>query len=396
MMNGMKRSVLRVGLLSLLAGACGLFLSYDLRACPFCGAASLTLAEQLSTADGAVLVQWSGGVKDEGEEKPGSTTYEIIRALKGPESLKKGGKIEMPRYRGGKPGDLFLLLGTKGEQIEWGSPMEVTESSFNYVAMAPTPETPTAKRLAYFVNYLENPDQAISNDAFAEFANAPYKDVVAITDKMSKENLRKWILDKNVPATRLGLYGMMLGLCGTPEDSKLLEEKIVEKTEDFRLGIDGIMGGYLLLTKDQGLKVIEDSKFSDPKVPFAETFAAMQAIRFMWTYAEGVISRDRLRQSMRMLLERPELSDLVITDLARWKDWEVLDRLFGMYDKEEYDIPSIKRAIVRYYLVCSRDVPKETGMEPGPHVASAKKYLAQLRDKDPKTVSDAERFFIAP
>jgi len=395
-MKSLKRTGLRVWLVLAVAAIGGVLATSETRGCPFCGAASLTLAEQLSTADGAVLVQWSSGVKEEGEEKPGSTTYEIIRALKGPETLKKGEKIEMPRYRGGKPGDLFLLLGTKGETIEWGSPMEVTETSFNYVAMAPTPETPTSKRMEYYVKFLENPDPTISNDAFAEFANAPYKDVVAITDQMPKEDLRKWIQDKNVPPTRLGLYGMMLGLCGTPEDAKLLEAKIVEKTDEFRLGIDGIMGGYLLLTKDAGLKVIEESKFTDPKVPFAETFAAMQAIRFMWTYAEEVIPKDRLRQSMRMLMTRPELSDLVITDLARWKDWSVRDQLFSMYGQEEYNIPSIKRAIVRYYLVCSKDVPKEEGKEPGEHVAAAKSFLALLREKDPKTVSDAERFFIAP
>jgi len=395
-MKSLKRTGLRVWLVLAVAAIGGVLATSETRGCPFCGAASLTLAEQLSTADGAVLVQWSSGVKEEGEEKPGSTTYEIIRALKGPETLKKGEKIEMPRYRGGKPGDLFLLLGTKGETIEWGSPMEVTETSFNYVAMAPTPETPTSKRMEYYVKFLENPDPTISNDAFAEFANAPYKDVVAITDQMPKEDLRKWIQDKNVPPTRLGLYWMMLGLCGTPEDAKLLEAKIVEKTDEFRLGIDGIMGGYLLLTKDAGLKVIEESKFTDPKVPFAETFAAMQAIRFMWTYAEEVIPKDRLRQSMRMLMTRPELSDLVITDLARWKDWSVRDQLFSMYGQEEYNIPSIKRAIVRYYLVCSKDVPKEEGKEPGEHVAAAKSFLALLREKDPKTVSDAERFFIAP
>ena len=88
--------------------------------------------------------------------------------------------------------------------------------------------------------------------------------------------------------------------------------------------------------------------------------------------------------------------DLVITDLARWKDWSVRDQLFSMYGQEEYNIPSIKRAIVRYYLVCSKDVPKEEGKEPGEHVAAAKSFLALLREKDPKTVSDAERFFIAP
>ncbi len=33
---------------------------------------------------------------------------------------------------------------------------------------------------------------------------------------------------------------------------------------------------------------------------------------------------------MRMLLDRPELADLVIADLARWEDWSVQDKLMAM------------------------------------------------------------------
>ncbi|MFO1019643.1 MAG: hypothetical protein U0903_02910 [Planctomycetales bacterium] len=250
--------------------------------------------------------------------------------------------------------------------------------------------------MSYYLKYLENPDTTIANDAFAEFANAQYKDVAALKKEMSPEKLRSWIGNKDVPQTRLGLYGMMLGLCGQDQDAKLLEKKITENTDEFRLGIDGIMGGYLLLTKDQGLSVIENSKFVDSKVPFSETFAAMQAIRFIWTYGDGTISPDRLRQSMRMLLERPELTDLVIADLARWKDWSIMSKLMGMYGQGAFDIPSIKRAIVRYMLVCSKDIPKEKDAKPGPHVALARKNLEELRAADQKTVSEAERFYISP
>lgn len=58
---------------------------------------------------------------------------------------------------------------------------------------------------------------------------------------------------------------------------------------------------------------------------------------------------------MHLLLERKEMADLVITDLARWKDWSIQDRLMTMYSDENYDIPAIRRAIVRYLYYCSQE-----------------------------------------
>ena len=183
--------------------------------------------------------------------------------------------------------------------------------------------------------------------------------------------------------------------------------------DDLRLGIDGMIGGYLLLTGDAGLDVIVRTKLGNPDVSFSETYAAMQALRFMWTYGNGVIDRDRLRKAMRLPLDRSELTDLVIADLARWKDWEIQPRLMQMYDEETY--PTVKRAIVRFMLVSSRP-PKskpakrraaaassvsESGKEVATnaaesepaHVAQSRQYLAILRTRAPKIVSDCERFF---
>ncbi|MBI5759393.1 MAG: hypothetical protein HZA46_12815 [Planctomycetales bacterium] len=373
-------------------------------ACPFCSAPSLTLTEQLAKADAAVQVQWAGGDKGDGKEKFGNTVYEVIQVLRDVDKkLKKGDRITLERYRAGKKGDLSLLLGSKLETLEWGSPLEVSETSFNYVVQAPSPESAPDKRLAYFLKFLEFSDPLVSNDAYAEFANAPYKDIVLLSKQMPRDKLRKWLTDPNLSATRIGLYGLMLGLCGEESDAKLMEEKIKLSSEEFRLGIDGVMGGYLLLTGNDGLKVIEQSKFQNKKVPFSETYAAMQALRFMWTYGDGRIPKDRLQASMRLLLDRPELADLVISDLARWKDWTVIPKLMAMYGDGEFNVPSIKRATVRYMLACTKDVPKP---EPGaasiqkttetPHVAEATKSLETLRQKDPKTVSEAERFFFLP
>ncbi len=382
-----------------------------LAACPFCSAPSLTLSEQVAQSDAVILVKWVSSRKTE-DQKPGSTTYQIEQVVRGPKTLlKKGGQITLVRYRTGKKGDLFLLMGTRGTVIEWGSPLEVSQASFKYIAQAPLPKEAPAKRLVYFLNYLEFPDQLVANDAYAEFANAPYKDITLSAKTMSRERVRQWIQDPDTPVTRLGLYGLMLGLCGNPEDAQLMRQKITTPTDEFRLGIDGVMFGYLLLTGDKGLDVIDrmklettvvidengnkvlDKEGNTKPLPFSETYAAMQALRQFWTYGNGRIDKDRLKQSMRILLDRSELADLVVADLARWKDWSVQDRLMELYGVDEYDIPSIKRSIVRYMLVSVKDIPQGGGTPEPKHVVKGRKHLKTLEKKDPKTVREAKRFF---
>lgn len=397
------------------------------RACPFCSAPSLTLTEQLSGADSAVLVKWIGGAPAKATDA-GSTDFEVIEVVRQPAAgkLQKGTKINLIRYRSGKMGDLFLLLGTLGGgNIEWGSPLEVTQAGYDYMKNSPKPDEPAVKRLSYFLKYLENSDQMIADDAFGEFANASYADVVQLSKEMPREKLRHWVEGKPLPRSektagdqsssnatvspgRIGLYGMMLGLCGNADDAKMMEEKILETKEEFRLGIDGVMGGYLLLTGDKGLAILEEKKLKDKKAPFSETYAAMQALRFMWQYGDNRIEHDRLRKSMRILLDRPELADLVIADLARMKDWSVQNQLMELYEAEAYNIPSIKRAIVRFTLAAAKDTgaKKEEGSgETGSaaavaqtavpeHVTKALACLEELEKRDPKTVHEAKRFFL--
>jgi len=420
-------------------------------ACPGCNPTSVPLSEQFEQADVVVLAKWVSATRSNGRTA-GTTTYELVSALKAPNeapakksgekvgstrplqlsatsptneagekpaetktpalvNLEPGEKITLIRFRAGKKGDQFLLTGSRTTAIEWNSPLQATDATYAYIANLPKRSQPTRERLAYFMDYLEHPDQLISSDAYSEFAVAPYKVIAPMADIMPREKLRTWVTSTDTPGAHMGLYGLMLGLCGTPDDVTLFEQQVFQSSQEFRLGIHGLTSGYLLLTGTEGLDRLDRLKLSAKYVldadgnpvldkngektplPFTETYAAMQALRFMWTYAEGRIPQERLRESMRLLLERPELADLVITDLARWRDWSVQDRLMDLYGAEEYNIPSIKRAIVRYMLVGSKFKPTGKDEKPPAHVERAKKHLDQLREQDPKTASDAERFF---
>lgn len=378
--------------------------------CPFCDAPTLVMAEQIQMCDHLLLGKWVGGEKST-ELRGGSAKFEVIDVgfSKG-NRFKSGQVVEIPQYIAGSKTATYTLMGPEERLEDWHSPMEVTDEGWKYLSKMPVPVTdPKAQseRLKYFIPYFEHPDQFVSNDAFSEFAAAPYDVIVQIKDQLPREKILKWLTDPKTAVTRIGFYGLMAGLCGQPEDAALLEKKIVTLDADFRLGIEGVMAGYLLLSGEQGLVVLEDTKMrtkvasnaegKEIPLPFSETYAVMQALRFMWTYEPDHLPKERLKQSMQILLDRPELADLVITDLARWKDWSIQDRLMAMYDDEKFSIPAIRRAIVRYLYYCSQDKGEATGEEvaaPTETALKAQENLKILEEKDPKTVGDAKRYLI--
>ncbi|QDU11945.1 hypothetical protein [Gimesia aquarii] len=366
-----------------------------LHACPFCSGPSRTLTEQLSESEITVLAKWIETKKGT-LEKSGNTLFEIKKVIRKSDKdhLDVGGQIIINRHRSGKRSQLFLLLGTNETSMNWKNLIPITETCFQYISQAPPAKEQTSKRLRYFLKFLEHSDPMIANDAFAEFANAPYEKITPLAKELPRKKIRTWIVSPDTPVVRLGLYGLLLGLCGQESDIAFMESKINEPVKKVRFGIDGLISGYLLQTGADGLNKIEQTKFVSETVPYSETKAAIQALYFMWAYGNERISKERLRKSMRLLLDRPELTDLVIADLARWNDWSVLDRLMQMYQTEDYNNSSIKRAIIRYLLVASKGRNKK-GIGADPNTAGkAKQLLKKLREKDPKTVKSAERLFI--
>ena len=359
--------------------------SSRIAACEYCGGTRQTLSEEFANSDAVVLVQWKAGRAPTG--MLGNTTFSVIEIARGPKDvLKKDDQIKITQYRAGKKGDLFLLFGTQGKEIEWNNPLEVSETTYQYIAQAPSLKAPTNKRLEYFVKFLESSDQLISNDAFGEFANAPYEDIVKIQHKLDRVKIAKWLADPDTLPNRLALYGLLLGLCGNDDDARMMLAKINLPPAGFPLGMDGLISGYLVLAGEKGLDAIDASKLQNKNASFSEVYAAAQGVRFLWTYGNGRISQDRLRKSMRGLLDRPEIVDLVIADLARWEDWSVMDRLMKNYGKGDYSQLGVKRAIVRYMLAAAKANAQQA--------EQANANLAKLRQQDPALVKAAERSFL--
>jgi hypothetical protein len=369
-----------------------------------------TLTEQRDEADVAVVAKWvSSREPDLSTGFPGESTFNVMDSLRDTlGTYGVGVQFSLQEPCEGSPGELFLIFGINERAeparaecdesvrndrlVNWSTPESLSDAGREYILHAPAKDD-TATRLEFFADFLEHADELIARDAFAELALAPFHQLRTLQHRPDAATLRGWIEDPDLDVTRLGLYGVLLGLVGGQGDAEYLKQRISEPTTEFRLGIDGVIAGYLLLTGEAGLAVIDETKLKDPDGEFSETYAAMTALRFFWSETPGRIPDERLRESMRLLLNRSELADLAITDLARWKDWSVTDRLMELYDDSDYDIPSIKRAIIRFYLVESHfETDPETGKRSEYAVRSAQ-HLDNIRARDPDLIKQVERFY---
>jgi hypothetical protein len=65
-----------------------------------------------------------------------------------------------------------------------------------------------------------------------------------------------------------------------------------------------------------------------------------------------------------------------------------MDRVVTLYDDKAYNAAGFKRAAILYLLAASKAKPA------GPHIAAAKKHLAEIRQRDPKNYRAAVRLAI--
>jgi hypothetical protein len=257
----------------------------------------------------------------------------------------------------------------------------VSEKVIDYVkTIVKLPEDPI-KRIEFYHEYLENTEAILARDAYDEFASAPYDDLKKLKPKMNREKLLGWIDDNSLPPDRKRLYLVLLGICGKPEDAKFLESLLRSEDPNKRAGLDAMIACYVTLLGDDGLKLIDELFLANKKSQYADTYAAIMALRFHGTDG-GIISKERVLKSMQLILQRPELADLVIPDLARWEDWSQIDRLVELFKTADEKSSWVRVPVINYLRAC-----------PKPE-ASAK--LDELKELDPAAFKRATSFFPVP
>lgn len=238
-------------------------------------------------------------------------------------------------------------------------------------------EESIGKRLRFFFDYLDSADLEISNDAYKEFGNADYKDYKEMSKDLPAERVAEWLKNEKTPAYRYGLYASMLGHCGKAKHADLLRKMLDDPAKRLGSGVDGMLAGYIMLKPKEGWAYTCDI-LKDGKKEFMVRYAALRAVRFLWDSRPDLIGKKELKKGMSVLLEQSDIADLVIDDLRKRQCWDMAGRVLDLRTSKSYDIPIVRRAVLRFALGC-KDQNK-----------AADAYVAEQRKKDAQMVADAE------
>jgi hypothetical protein len=375
----------------LIAVLAGLLLVSPGGACPFCGMQGQTLTGEVAQAK-LVLYGTLSNADQRANNGDGSTDLAVETAIKNELEGKKdnpladGTKVvQLARYvpppaRADADKYRYLVYCDvfKGKIDPYRVlPVLKNGDMAKYLlgALAHKDEK-IGKRLRFFFDYLDNPDLEISNDAYKEFGNADYKDYRDMAKDLPAERVAKWLTDEKTPAFRYGLYASMLGHCGTAKHAELLRKMLDDPAKRLGSGVDGMLAGYTMLKPKEGWAYTRDI-LKDPKKEFMIRYAALRAVRFLWDSRPDLVSKKELQEGMGLLLEQSDIADLSIDDLRKRECWDMADRVLALQKTKAYEIPIVRRAILRFALSCK-----------GNKAAAA--YVDEQRKKDAQMVADAE------
>lgn len=349
-------------------------------ACPFCSAVAQTLRQEMEAMDAVVIAT---AIQSDATRNAdtGEVAMKIESVLKGAEHVEVGKEVNAVYFGDVARGRRFLLSGVDPNDMQW-SCLPLTRRAEAYVAKIPElAKQEDATRLRFYMQYLEDEDSMLSRDAYDEFAIAPYAAVQELKSDMDRAQLIEWIGDEEMSPDRKRLYLTMLGVCGTKDDVPMLQEMLMSTQKTARSGLDALIACYLTLSGEEGLSLIDEEFLVNKKASYADTYAAIMAIRFHGTEG-GVIARSALVESLHHILDREDLADLVIPDLARWQDWSQVEKLKDLFLAADANNNWVRVPVINYLRAC-----------PKPEAAEA---MEELKKVDPESVRRANTFFAIP
>ena len=348
-------------------------------ACSFCGgnvSSRNTLREEFAQAKAVV----SGTLKNpkvNGDGVSGTTEFHFDKTLKADAILGKQSALVLPKYfpvvGDTPPGYLFFFDSRDGKpDAVFGVPSTPAVTD-HLAAVAKLDPKDATKRLAFYFGQLDSADATVSTDAFLEFAKASDLEVIAAKAALDPKRLQKWLADPNTPTERIGVYAMMLGLCGGKEHAATFAAILKRADKTVKENYGGLLAGYALLDPPAAWAELR-AVATDGKRPFEERYSALSGAKYLQAN-RAKESRKEVLDLYRDLVSDTDFSDLAIEDLRRWGWWDLTADVFKRFDAPGQPI-IVKKAVVRYAITCPDDV--------------AKTFLAGVRKADPKLVEKVE------
>ncbi|MGI9469889.1 MAG: hypothetical protein ACR2NZ_00050 [Rubripirellula sp.] len=340
---------------------------------------SQTLRQEMTAMDAVVIATATQSDLTRNKET-GEVMMKVEKVLKGSDLIEVGQDVRAIYYGEVSVGRKFMLSGVDPPDMQW-SCLPVSERAEAYITEVTELPDDAVARLRFYHDFLQDEESMLARDAYDEFAVAPYDAVKKLSPEMDHDQLIEWIGDTEMATDRKRLYLTMLGVCGDEKDLPFLETMLGSTQKSSRGGLDALIACYLTLAGEDGLPLINELFLDNKQAPYADTYAAIMAVRFHGTEGD-VIPRSALVESLHHVLDRKDLADLVIPDLARWSDWSQIDRLVGLFVDADADNNWVRVPVVNYLRACP--------------LPEAKKALEKLEEVDPESVRRANTFFSIP
>ena len=110
-------------------------------------------------------------------------------------------------------------------------------------ATLPERSKPRAQALLAYAKYLDDPDRAVADDAFHEFAKSKDVDVGQASKQIDRALVRRLVQDSKNDPDRLSLFAFLLGGCGDQQDAKQLRALIEPPNQNLARALDGVLAG---------------------------------------------------------------------------------------------------------------------------------------------------------
>ena len=356
--------------------------SSPVAACPGCSGevrARLTLRLQFAQAKAVIHGQLKNPRFDPKTDE-GFTDLQATTILKDDPARNGQGVLVLRSYLpvvGNTPTDFLVFCGVSDGKLDPTTGIPCTLPLIEYLKAAAKLEDkdPVAK-LGFFFKHLDSAEATIAADAFVEFARSSDVDIIKAAKQLDPAKLRKLISNPATNIERLGVFSFLLGVSGGPDDSQFLGTLLKEspRSERCAAAFGGLLAGYLLLNPQDGWQFAV-SRLSDTKESFSIRLATIGTVRYFQS-SRGTDCKAEVLRCCAALLPHADLADQAIEDLRRWGYWDLTADVLAQYAKPTHAAPIVRRCIVRYALCC----PDE----------SAKRFVAALKQSDPKLVQTVE------
>lgn len=350
-------------------------------ACPFCSAVQVPLRQEMATMDAVVIAVAVDSDLTRNPES-GEVRMKIDRVLKGEQWVRAGQEVNAIYYGEVANGRRFMLTGVDPPKLQWSpTPLADDHAEKYVIAISKLPDDEPVPRLKFYLDYLSDDDAMLAQDAYDEFASEPYEVIKQLKSEIDHDALVEAIKDPETPSSRRRLFLTLLGVCGDQSDVPMLESLIRSEQTSSRSGLDALIACYLTLAGEAGLPLVDELFLANKKSEYADTYAAIMAIRFHGT-EEDIVPRSALVESLHLVLSRRDLADLVIRDLARWNDWSQIDRLTELFVTADPEKDWLRVPVINYLRACP--------------LPEAKAALEKCEQVDPDAVRRASVFFSIP